>query len=190
MASPLAHSLVGLGVGAAYFLPRATALRDLATAAWRLRSTLAGCILLSNAPDIDYLFGLPNGNLNQNHQYATHTLVWVMVLVLGVWLIWRRRAPGHGWAQLILLSTLGLGHLGIDLLTEDSRAPFGLLIFWPFSDQRVYLPEWTIFWGLRKSTWASVFSWQNVAAGARELALTLPLPLWVLWYKLRRSSSL
>lgn len=179
MASPIAHTVVGLTLGSAWFLPhgRARAWLAQARAHWR---GLLGCILLSNAPDIDYLFGLPVGNFNAYHQYGTHTFGFVLVLVLGAGWLWNRREPGRSGAHFLLLATLGFSHLLIDLVSGDTGAPFGILALWPFSAERIYWPDAAIFMDLDKR---SLLNPHNYQAALRELAITLPALLWILAWK-------
>jgi membrane-bound metal-dependent hydrolase YbcI (DUF457 family) len=141
---------------------------------------LLGCVLLSNAPDIDYLFGIPVGNFNAYHQYGTHTFGFVLALVLGSWWLWNRREPGLPRAHLLLLAAIGFSHLLIDLVTGDTGAPFGILAMWPFSAQRIYWPDAVIFMDLNKGMFLSR---HNLNAGLRELLFTLPPLAWILVWK-------
>jgi membrane-bound metal-dependent hydrolase YbcI (DUF457 family) len=190
MASPVAHTLVGLAFGLAWFLPRRRrSWRQVGRDAVAARGPLAGCALLANAPDIDYLFGIPFGDLNRLHQYSTHTLGWVLVLVVGLWLLWIRRRSDRPWLKLLFLFALGVSHLALDLITEDTGAPFGIPALWPFAGRRIFLPDWAVFWYLGKRNWGSLVSWHNAGALLREIAFTLPLPLVILWLKTRRPAG-
>ena len=179
MASPIAHTVVGLTLGSAWFLPHARPRDWIASARAHWRGLL-GCVLLSNAPDIDYLFGLPVGNFNAYHQYGTHTFGFVLALVLGSWWLWNLRDPGQARAHLLLLSALGFSHLLIDLVSGDTGAPYGIMALWPFTPRRIYWPDAAIFMDLDKS---SLFNLHNFHAGLRELRLTLPALAFILIWK-------
>lgn len=175
MSSPLGHSVIGLAFGFAWFIPPRQSWREWVTslrAHWR---ALAGCVLLSNAPDIDYLFGIPAGNLNAYHQYYTHTLGWVFVLVLGIWLLWIKRHPASHVTRFIFLMALAGSHLIIDLLSGDTGWPFGIMALWPFFSERIYWPDYAIFMDLNKSTGYDLATWHNVMALLQEAAITVPV---------------
>lgn len=91
MASPIAHSLIGLAFGLIRFLPRYRCWNELAGQLRALWRPLLFCILLANAPDLDYFFGIFRGNVNYYHQTVTHTLIWVGVTALAIWIYGRLR---------------------------------------------------------------------------------------------------
>jgi membrane-bound metal-dependent hydrolase YbcI (DUF457 family) len=179
MPSPIAHSVVGLTLGSAWFLPHGRPREWLAQARTHWRGLL-GCVLLSNAPDIDYLFGIPAGNFNTYHQYGTHTFGFVLAVVLVSWWFWNRYEPGKARAHLLLLATIGFSHLLLDLVTGDTGAPYGIMALWPFTPQRIYWPDAAIFMDLNKG---SILSLHNLNAGLRELLFTLPALAWILVWK-------
>lgn len=185
--------MLGLAFGLGWFTSRPGAARtDLSRTGGllqeirRQRAPLLGCILLANAPDIDYLFGISAGNLNLYHQQYTHSILFVSALVLGILAVWQRRRPGPLWPRCAFLLTLGLSHLLLDLVTRDAGAPFGIPALWPFSDHWVYWPDRVIFTNMTRQDLASILTWHNLYAVTTETLITLPLPLGVLLYKRSR----
>ena len=84
MASPVAHSVIGLAM-AILGWPMA----GFPGALWweglkRVWPIWLACVILANAPDLDYLYGLPGGQLNAFHQTVTHTGIWCLSLILAV----------------------------------------------------------------------------------------------------------
>lgn len=179
MASPIAHTLVGLTLGAAAFLPHGSGGEMLGAVRRRWRGLL-GCGVLSNAPDVDYLFGLFTGHFNAYHQYHTHTVGFVGAVVLGVWGMWMRRVPGPAAGRLVFLAVVAFSHLLIDLVSGDTGAPYGIMALWPFTAERIYWPDAAIFLDLDKR---GLFNPHNVRVGVRELLITLPPLLGVLAWK-------
>ncbi len=186
MATPLAHSAVGLAFGLARFRPLEAGNPEARPGpAWR---PLAVCVILANAPDVDYLFGLFAGRFNAFHQTVTHTGVWVAALALALWLLARgRRRTKPGWSFPFLLALLG-SHLLLDWLTADYSPPAGLTIGWPWSD-RIWHASVSLFPAPAKSGWASLASWHNLRVLAWEAALTLPLPALAWLIQSRRSGN-
>ncbi len=184
MPSPVAHSLIGLALGIAWRIPGSLDLRGFARQAWAQRGWLFLCIVLANAPDIDFLFGIPRGNLNVYHQTATHTLVWITLVSLCVWLFARKRhgMPVRGF--LFILALTG-SHLIADMCCADYRPPYGIMFGWPFSD-RFWHSSVSLFPAAIKSTWADLWSWHNAGVVDVEIMVTLPILAAVLWWKLRR----
>lgn len=189
MASPVAHSLIGLALGLIRFLPRYRRwdeLRGQLRALWR---PLLFCVLLANAPDLDYFFGLFKGNVNYYHQTVTHTLVWVGVTALAIWACGWFRERRASWLSLVLLLALMGSHLLVDWLTIDYSPPIGFMLAWPFSDH-LFHAAWAFFPAPAKQTWADVWTLQNLRLILVEAALTLPLVLAALWFKRRRNPKI
>lgn len=182
MSSPVAHSLIGLALGLIRFLPRYRHWDELPGCLRTLWRPLLFCVLLANAPDLDYLFGLFNGNLNYYHQTVTHTLVWICITALAIWAYGRLRERRTAyWSLGLLLALLG-SHLLVDWLTVDCSPPIGLMLAWPFSDH-LYHASFAFFPPPAKQTWADLWSLQNLRLVLVEAALTLPLVIAVLWFK-------
>lgn len=186
MASPIAHSLIGLAIGLIRFMPRYRRWDELAAQLRVLWRPLLFCVLLANAPDLDYFFGLFRGNLNYYHQMVTHTLGWVGVTALGVWAYGRLREWRASWLSFGLLLALLGSHLLADWLTVDRSPPIGLMLAWPFSD-RFYHAAFAFFPPPAKQTWAALWSLHNLRLVLVEAAITLPAVIVVLWFKRRRS---
>ena len=183
MPSPVGHSLLGLTLGVAFLIPRGRRQN------WRdwlreNRGALLTTVIAANACDLDYLPGLLVGAPNSMHRWLGHTAIWAALAGVIIWLIWRRAAPKlPRWALPVLLAA-ALSHIVADYYDEDTRAPFGILALWPFYNGFV-ISSHPLFLSLEKSSFAGVFSWQNVRAVAQELLMTLPPLCAVMFYKLR-----
>ena len=185
MPSPIAHSLIGLTLGLIRFLPRYRQwgeLRDQLRMLWR---PLLFCMLLANAPDLDYFFGVFLGNVNYYHQTVTHTLVWIGVTALVIWAYGWFREQRVSWLSLGLLAALLGSHLLADWLTVDCSPPIGLMLAWPFSD-RFYHAAFAFFPPPAKQTWADLWSFQNLRLVLMETGIMLPIVISVLWFKRRQ----
>lgn len=185
MPSPIAHSLIGLAFGLIRFLPRYQRGDELAGQFRALWRPLLFCVLLANAPDLDYFFGLFRGDLNYYHQTVTHTLVWIGLTALAIWAYGRLRERQAAWLSPGLLLALLGSHLLADWLTVDRSPPIGLMLAWPFSDH-LYHAAFAFFPPPAKQTWAALWSFQNLHLVLVEAALSLPLVIIVLWFKCRR----
>jgi len=186
MSSPIAHSLIGLALGLIRFLPRYRNWDELAKQVRVLWRPLVFCVLLANAPDLDYFFGILRGNLNYYHQTATHTLVWIGMTALAIWTYGWLRERRASWLSLAFLLALLGSHLLADWLTVDRSPPIGLMLAWPFSDH-LYHAACAFFPPPAKQTWADLWSPPNLHLVLIEIAITLPLVIIVLWFKRRRS---
>lgn len=172
MASPVAHGFIGLALGILRFVPAAGGgLRGLVRSLWAAREPLFICIVLANAPDLDYLFGIPQYNLNYYHQTVTHTWGWVGVLTLAVW--WRGFPNRSGRALLFVFVVVG-SHLVVDFFTQDTSRPYGCMQGWPFS-QRYWISPVYLIPAVNKRLFSDVVTWHNVRVLATEALLTLPL---------------
>ena len=183
MPSPVGHSLLGLAIAAGFALPRTT-FGALAATVRRHLPELGLLLIAANLPDVDYVPGLLAGELNKYHHLHTHTLGWVVVTSLGLWWMWKRIRPDAGWKSLALLFAAGLSHLLADLLTADTRAPFGIMALWPFSSAYFISPA-TLFLAPRKATVVDMFQLHNVRVMLVEAAWCLPLVLLGVWSRVR-----
>lgn len=175
MPSPVGHSLIGLALGVAAYLPRGP------WSAWRARvrgaagPLLAG-VILANAPDLDYLPGVLRGDLNAYHHGYTHSLGWILLAGGGAWLVWKGRRPRIGWREAVFVFAALASHLVADWLTDDGRPPYGIMAWWPWAPDYTISPV-TPFWRLLKKNYADLLQWHNVGAVLVEIAWCLPLVL-------------
>ena len=173
-------------MGAAWLLPRGT-VREVAREAWKWRWALAGCVVLANFPDVDYVPGILSGDLNAYHHFYTHTPGWCALVAVGVWGAMRffrgARAPAFGWILALLLS-----HLVADYMTEDTRPPIGIMALWPLNDQ-FYISPVTIFRHWKKSQFAELLQWHNFVSASGEALWTVPVVSCVLIWKGRAFRS-
>ena len=181
MPSPAAHSLIGLANGVARFVPRVPGWRALARRLWENRVPLFICILLANAPDIDYLFGIPGGDLNRYHHAVTHTAAWTIALALAVRAVgW----PDRSWRSFLFVLALPASHLVADFLTADFSKPYGMMLAWPLY-VRYWLSPVPVFASASKSSFCDLVSWRNLLVVTRELLILLPVVALVAALKLR-----
>ncbi len=180
MATPIAHSLIGATLGLIQFLPRYQARRELPAIFWKIRHPLLLCILLANAPDLDYLYGIFVRNLNQYHQTVTHTLLWNIILA-AILIIYARRLHLRAW-QTWLIPTLLASHLLLDWLTVDLAPPVGMMLAWPVADHYFH-SAWLLFPAPAKADWQALWSTHNLQVAAIEAGMLLPFPVLVLWLK-------
>lgn len=174
MALPVAHSMIGLALGIWRFVPACAGLKEALRLAWNRRVELFICLILANAPDVDFLFGVFSGNLNRYHQLATHTLGWILAAALLIWIYGAfalKNRPGLAfWFVFLLLA----GHLIIDIFTADTMPPYGIMFAWPFSDRCWHSPL-SMFPAPEKKTFAGIFSIHNLMNCGWEFLITLPL---------------
>lgn len=182
MPSPVAHTLIGLSFGVGC-LPRGGGWRRLFARMWRWRGFMLVCVLLANAPDIDYFFGLAAGDFNCRHQLITHTLGWVSAVTLALWWAQRYFNPRTVRMSGMLIFLLLASHLVADYFGQDLGPPFGIMIFWPLSD-RFWLSPWPLFPAANKQ---DIFSWHNLKVMACEFGLLMPILAVVMLFKQRRS---
>ena len=174
MATSIAHSLIGLAIGTAWLAPAWRSGRELAGATRRLAPALLGCILLANAPDVDYLYGLPWGAPNRYHQTVTHTLAWLVAVAAALGANDRRRGCPRPWSGALLALALLASHVAIDWLTVDLSPPIGLALFWPFTGS-VQHADGAFIPPPAKASWSVIWTWHNLRVAAVELAFGLPL---------------
>lgn len=175
MPLPVAHSLMG------YTLYEITAQKQ-RRRSWRTLLLFVGLALL---PDIDFLPGYLMGKPNLYHHTYTHTLgfaVLVGVVVATGFYLKERRG---WWTYFAIGGGACFSHMLLDFVTADFSRPYGLPILWPFSEA-YYISPVKIFLSANKSGdsatfWRSLFVWHNLKVALWELAVFVPVLVWLWW---------
>jgi hypothetical protein len=142
----------------------------------RIQNTsLLKCLVLANLADFDLILRLFCG-LHIKHGVYTHNLLFAAVaaLLVGSWQC--RRLSFCSWAFALLLT-----HLALDLLSGQHlglHTSHGGPLLNPFYSQNLSAPI-TLFWGVRHSNMAELFSFHNGEVLIYEIFLIgLILAVW------------
>lgn len=173
MALPIAHSMIGLALGIWRFVPGCAGLKEAFQSARQRRIELFVCIILANAPDVDFLFGICTGNLNRYHQLGTHTLIWALLAALFIWLYGKLALSNHSCLAFWFVFLLIASHLIVDIFTADTKEPYGIMLAWPFSNGYWHSPV-SIFPAPVKKSLSDLFALHNLKVAAMELVISLP----------------
>jgi membrane-bound metal-dependent hydrolase YbcI (DUF457 family) len=181
MPSPIGHALAGVAAAwTADLVPGdrlwRTAPRD---ASWYARAgnglTLA-CACLAVLPDLDLVM-LPFKP--ETHRTVTHSVgAAVVVGLTAAAMAGRARRPA---ARVSLMCAAAYAtHLLLDWLGADRFPPFGLQMFWPFSDGW-FISGWDLFrQTARRQLMSPAIIRLNALAIAQEMAILVPI-LVALW---------
>lgn len=168
MPSPVAHSLLG------YMVSQATAGADGEPQWWRVGLY----IVAANAPDLDFIPGFLVGDPNRFHHGVSHSIGFAIlfagVFSVGLALLKQEVIRKNFFTFFCLYAS----HLGLDYLSLDLRAPYGLPALWPLSDA-FYTAPFAFLLDIRRASSfdefiPSLFSWHNLAAVGVELLVLLP----------------
>jgi inner membrane protein len=175
--SPIGHCLAGLCAAAA--APRRSGEPG-------FRSTLAWSVLLANFPDADIALGLFTGEIGAFHRTASHSVLATVAVGVATWAWIRLRGGGRAVSWGIWSGCVFGSHLLLDILVRDPSAPYGIQLFWPFSDSFFMSP----FTPFRRFDYAdpgrglleTVFSAGNLLTVGIEILLLAPCVagLWLL----------
>jgi len=180
--TPVGHTLAGYaasgGIGAAE-----------RSVLWKRAALIIG---LANLPDADFLFGVVTGNPNQFHHLWTHSIGFVLLVVLVAWTGAHVLGRSFAWKTGLLAGGLVLSHLVTDLFTVDWSEPTGMQALWPFS-RRFFIAPMRIFPDVVKASSTKAFlgsliCWHNARTLAIELAIFGPPSLWI-WLRRRKQSE-
>ena len=174
--------MIGAAIGCGALMPRGP-LKAGFKALWEQRAYFLVILLMANLPDIDYVPGVLMGEINAFHHWYTHTLGWIAVVSLAVWILWRKTHRA-GWSVFAVLFAALASHLAVDLFSADHSVPYGIMALWPFSDAHYKLP-----WPILRDVWRH-FSVEatihNLISVAWEIAVLLPILLITARVTLRR----
>lgn len=172
MPTPVAHTLAGIGLYLGTTSPR----REDPV-------LLGGMVVAACFADLD--FGLTFLTGQNYHHYFTHSLGFTIVFWAASLFFLRRTRRPRPSRDAALLGTAYLSHLLLDLVSKDTAAPYGLELFWPFSDTFVISPV-LLFDDIWRGTLAILFGLHNWLAVAREVAIVGPFVLAIFWWRRRR----
>ena len=146
-------------------------------------------MFLANSADLDFLPGYLIGHPNQFHHEYSHTLFAGGMVALIVGTLFRKR---DGFLKPFLISFIAYAtHLCLDYFTEDLRPPFGIPLFWPFSDKH-YIFDHPVFMRVIRSDlsgnfFPSLFNQHNITAMLKELLVMGGI--WFLVWLLKKKSK-
>ncbi len=170
MASPVGHGLMGVALYAATTQPR----RFLRRWGW-----LALCVGFSVLPDLDFVVPMAVGRLDwahELHRSFTHTVFFALAAAL-IWFVGARLVRGRSKsgrrvaaAAAAMIFVCLLAHLALDVMNEDTTAPYGVSVLWPASSTYFYAPIGALP-RVEKRTYADIVSWHNVKVALTEIAV-------------------
>jgi inner membrane protein len=167
MPSPVGHGLMGVAIYSAT-VPRRRALH-----AWGF---LGLCVGFSLLPDLDFVAPMAVGRFDwaqEMHRSFTHTVFFALAAGL-VWLaaarLIRPRSAAARWSTAAVIVACLLAHLALDVMNVDTKAPFGVSMFWPVWDKWFYAPI-GLLPSVAKRTYGDIISWHNVTVALTELAV-------------------
>ena len=184
MALPLAHSLVGF------------TLYDLIVderGKWSL-GMICLFIFIANLPDLDVLPGLLVGDANKFHRhYLSHSIGASMIFGALIAAIFSFLKQKPFMIHFFVFSCVCFSHVIIDFLNEDTRPPFGVPMFWPFTSEYIISPK-PIFFSVHKIGrsdlfFQSVFLMQNFWVALREIVIIVPILTLVRFFKMRKQDE-
>jgi len=166
MPSPVGHGLMGVALYTAT-VPRR---RLLKAGGW-----LALCVGVSLLPDLDFILPAAVGRMDTAqwaHRSLTHTVFFaiaVAAISFGIARLVGKRSR-VAWSVAAVVLVCLLAHLALDVMNEDTRAPYGVAVFWPLSERTFYEPVGFLP-RVEKATYADLVSWHNVKVALTELAV-------------------
>ncbi|MGH8659486.1 MAG: metal-dependent hydrolase [Gammaproteobacteria bacterium] len=170
MASPVGHSLMGLGL---YLVlsPR----RHLSDPLRRWK-TIALYIFLANLPDVDFLVGfLFYGRFNILHGEMTHNASFLIITSL----LFATLCQDHSSLIRSFFTVFLLigSHDLMDFLSSQNlglQRAYGIAFFYPFSQEKIGAP-FSLFYGVRHKNLEQLFSLENLWTIMYELCVFLPV---------------
>ena len=173
MPTPIAHSFIGV---LTYLICLKKDIEQAATKKWRnIFISLLFCLLYANILDMDFLPGIIIGDLNKYHHGFTHSLgfcLFLSFLTAGIAKIFFSKS----FIKICLLSCILLiGHLLMDYFTGDTSYPYGVMFFWPFSNEYLISPISLFPAFPKRGGIMDLFNPVNIKAYTYEIVVLLPV---------------
>jgi inner membrane protein len=170
---PVAHSAAGL---ASYLLfrdgprPRISLRKELSLA--------LVAVITANLPDLDFLPGLIIDQPARFHHGPSHSLLVGAITGALVYLVTGPFFTEISRKKLLLIFLMaGISHTVLDFLAVDTSVPYGVPLFWPFSDM-YYISAVPVFLDVTRVDdsnqlfFATLFNFHNVMNFFMELLLS------------------
>ena len=148
---------------------------------WRF---LLASVFVANSPDIDFLFGFLAGAPNRYHHQFTHSFLFAGVVGLFFAFLFTKTKKNSGEDFLPLFSYfsfLAVFHIVLDYFCLDTTAPYGVMLFWPWS-HAYSISSFPIFFDIQRSSelgqfFPSLPTLHNGMAVLRETSIVAVLAL-------------
>lgn len=174
MPTPGGHSLAGLAVYLAAKWPQ----KD-----WLLLGAVAGAAVF---PDLDFAIQPFTGR--SFHRYFSHSLGFSVLFSVAAYLIMKWVGRTSAGRDTALIGAGYVSHVFLDILSNDTHPPFGVQLFWPFSDGFVISPI-QIFPEVWRGSLVILFGAHNWMAAGIEFLVMLPVVALAWWLRARASQS-
>ena len=137
---------------------------------WRVAVLAA----ISVAPDLDLLIG--------RHSRETHSLGAALIAASLIAWWWPSLLSRQRWRSWLIVALVWLSHPLLDILAPDGTAPFGVMLFWPFSVDH-YTTGLHILDPINRRWWMGMeqFVLHNLLAIIRETLILGPVAALVWW---------
>ena len=145
----------------------------------------ASAVVAACFADLD--FGLNFLTGENYHHYFTHSVVFASFFTIGAYFFSRLRKRVAPVRDTWILGLAYLSHILLDLFSKDTSAPYGLELWWPFSDAFTIAP-FAVFDDIWRGTLPELLSLHNWLAVAREAVIVGAVVL-VFWWSRRRQSG-
>ncbi len=172
--TPVGHSLGGLAVYLAARWPQ----KD-----WFL---VGGVAVSAVLPDLDFAIQPFAGR--SYHRYFSHSLGFSVLFAVAAYLILKWLGRTSPRRDAVLMGAGYVSHIVLDLFSHDTHPPFGIQLFWPFSDGFVITPV-QIFPEVWRGSVAVLFGLHNWLAAGIEFLVLLPFVVSLWWLRGRRGQS-
>ncbi len=147
---------------------------------------VAVCAGVSLLPDLDFAIGPFAGK--SYHHYFTHSLGFTALFGLAAYIVSRTLRKTRPLRDAAVLTVVYLSHILLDMVGRDTTPPFGVQLFWPFSEVFYILPV-SLFDEVWRGTLGKLFGLHNWLAVARELLVLGPIVVFLWWWRRFSQSS-
>jgi len=140
-------------------------------------------IFYSNLPDLDFLPGIWCGSMNKYHHGFTHSICFLFCVALLTGIAAKYMFHMSFWKIAGISFLLLELHLFMDYMTGDTKEPYGVMLFWPFS-HAYYISPLSFFPAFpKRSCLMDLLNLVNMKAYLYEIGVMLPPFLVVLLYR-------
>ncbi|MBE3132881.1 MAG: metal-dependent hydrolase [Acidobacteria bacterium] len=127
-------------------------------------------VVIGVAADLDLAFGV--------HSAYTHSIGAATIVAALVAGVTRQQRGLMGLAA----AAAYLSHVALDLLSQDTSIPLGVMALWPFSTHYFY-SGLDLFFATDRRYWLPGFWLRDLRAIAWEILLVAPLAVFTLWIR-------
>lgn len=181
MPSPVGHTLGAFSVLVALE-------PDIVTSRYKTNIALGAAFVFGSLADADFVVAHFSTAPYLRHHYFSHSIPFAICFTLLCWIILKCFRSRNAGKFAGLIGAAYSSHLLLDYFADDGSKPYGIPLFWPFTN-RHFIAPFNLFYSIHRGEFSDIFSMHNLIGVLIEIAVMAPITLILILWARRRLST-